>query len=496
LSSSIPAPAGPVAPEARSGLDPFTPAEMPEPPRPTGLGWIPVVGPGVILLGAAIGSGEFLLGPAVMVKHGLSVLWIATCAVLLQTVFNQEVMRYTLATGEPVFSGFMRTRPRSTFWAWVYAGLYLLQFGWPAWAGTAAGAAFFMGARRLPGPEDAAAVYWVGVAGFAVCVGILLVGRRIERTLEILNWVLVAVILSALVVLALVYVRPGTWLATAAGFAGWDAASGSFRLVPRDADFFLLGAFAAFTGAGGLANVTLSNWARDKGYGMAGNAGYIAAAMGEKVDLAHGGFRFTPDAAGMDRWRGWWRVVRMDQWGVFLVGAVLGMALPAMLYVTFIPPGSDIRGLGAAAALAEAMGRAGGPVLSGVVAVMAFWILFKTQLDLMEGMTRSITDILWTGSRRLRAWRGGDVRLVYYIVLGVGVTWGVVALGLAQPIVLLQLAANVGGLIFVLASLHLLYINCTLLPPEVRPPVWRRVALVAMALFYGVFVTLWLSSLG
>jgi hypothetical protein len=85
---------------------------------------------------------------------------------------------------------------------------------------------------------------------------------------------------------------------------------------------------------------------------------------------------------------------------------------------------------------------------------------------------------------------------VYYIVLGVGVTWGVVALGLAQPIVLLQLAANVGGLIFVLASLHLLYINCTLLPPEVRPPVWRRVALVAMALFYGVFVTLWLSSLG
>ena len=29
--------------EARSGLDPFTPAEMPEPPRPKGLGWISVV---------------------------------------------------------------------------------------------------------------------------------------------------------------------------------------------------------------------------------------------------------------------------------------------------------------------------------------------------------------------------------------------------------------------------------------------------------------------
>ncbi|MEZ4586948.1 MAG: hypothetical protein R2909_11140 [Gemmatimonadales bacterium] len=37
--------------EARTGLPPFRPAEMPEPPRPKGLGWIPVVGPGVILLG-------------------------------------------------------------------------------------------------------------------------------------------------------------------------------------------------------------------------------------------------------------------------------------------------------------------------------------------------------------------------------------------------------------------------------------------------------------
>ena len=48
---------------------------------------------------------------------------------------------------------------------------------------------------------------------------------------------------------------------------------------------------------------------------------------------------------------------------------------------------------------------------------------------------------------------------------------------------------------FVLASLHLLRINTTLLPPALRPPLWRRVALVTMALFYGAFVTLWLSSL-
>ena len=60
-------------------------------------------------------------------------------------------------------------------------------------------------------------------------------------------------------------------------------------------------------------------------------------------------------------------------------------------------------------------------------------------------MVRAVTDILWTGSSRVRAWRGGDVRAVYYAVLAVVVLWGMVALRLAQPIVLLQLAANVGG---------------------------------------------------
>ena len=127
-------------------------------------------------------------------------------AVTLQTIFNTEVMRYTLATGEPVFTGFMRTRPSSTLWAWVYAALYFLQVGWPAWAGTAAAAIFFLFAQRLAVAADAAAIYGIGVAAFLGCVAILTVGRRIERTLEILNWVLVVTILGGFFVLTLLFV--------------------------------------------------------------------------------------------------------------------------------------------------------------------------------------------------------------------------------------------------------------------------------------------------
>lgn len=486
--------AGPL--EARSGLEPWTRAELPAPPFPRGFAWFGAVGPGVIILGAAIGGGEFLLGPAVFVQYGLALLWLTGIGIVFQTIFNTEVMRYTLATGEPLLTGFMRTRPSSTLWAWVYTLLYFLGVGWPAWAATAAGAIYFLIFRRLPGPADTDVVYYIGVGTFLACVAVLLVGRRIERTLEILNWLLVTCILGGFLFLAVAFVPLGTWLGAVLGFAGFDAQRGAFDFMPQGVDFFLLAALVAYSGAGGMSNVVLSNWARDKGYGMSQRTGYIPALVGgQKVHLAHSGSTFTPDAEAMRRWRGWWRIVRADQWGVFCTGAFLGMTLPALLYVTFLPRGSDIRGLGISAALAGAIGERAGPLIAGAIAFLGAWLLFKSQLDLLEGMVRAITDVLWTGSRRLRGWRGGDVRVVYYSVLATAVLWGVIALRLAQPVILLQLGANVAAATFVLTSLHLLYVNTHLLPPELRPPPWRRVTLVVTALFYGSFVALSLSTL-
>jgi hypothetical protein len=49
--------------------------------------------------------------------------------------------------------------------------------------------------------------------------------------------------------------------------------------------------------------------------------------------------------------------------------------------------------------------------------------------------------------------------------------------------------------VFVIASLHLLYVNTRLLPEHVRPPLWRRAALVGMAIFYGFFVTMSVSAI-
>jgi len=481
----------------KNELTPWQKADLPDPPMPRGLAWIGVCGPGVIVLGVSIGSGEFLLGPAIFVKHGLSLLWVTLVAVFFQTVFNTELMRYTLATGEPVVTGFMRTRPGKTFWSWFYALLYFLQIGWPAWAATAAGAVFFLFAGRLATPPaDAGTIYQIGIATFLACVAVLLVGKRIARTLEVLNWALVTCILGGFLVLGLIYVPAGTWFAALAGFGGFDAAHGAFNFLPEHVDMLLLGALVGYSGGGGVLNLTLTNWARDKGYGMGGRVGHIAGAVhGEKVHLADTGFMFEPDAANQARWRGWWRIVRVDQWGIFFTGALLGMMLPALLYVTFVASGTDIKGLAISAVLAQTVGASAGAWLGIGIALLGVWILFKTQLDCVEGMTRSITDILWTGSARVRTWRGGDVRAVYYTVLAAVVIWGIIALKLAAPVMLLQIGANVAGIVFIISSLHVLYLNTRILPVALRPPLWRRLALVGMVFFYGFFVWLVARSL-
>jgi hypothetical protein len=447
-----------------------------------------IIGPGAILLGMSIGSGEWLLGPATTVKWGLALLWVTTVSVLLQVVLNTEMARYTLYTGEPIVTGFMRTTPGPHFWGWTYSILYFLQVGWPGWAATAGGALAFIYLGRLPIPEEAGLVKILGYTTLFGAAAILLLGRKIERTLEYVNWFFIGWILLYLLLLCLFVVPASKWLEGLLGFF-------RFGTIPAGADWFLLAAFAGYSGAGGMLNSSITNWLRDKGFGMGARVGYIPALVGgRRTALAHEGVVFdAKNPENMRRWRTWWRYLAADQYWLWMGGAFLGMFLPTILATTVIEPGTDIRGLGVGARIADGVSRVtGSGALRLLTAVTGFWILFSTQVGIMDGFTRNITDTLWTGSGAVRRWRGGDVRTVYYLVGAGLLVWGSIAINLAQPIVLIQLGAAMASLIFVFLAIHTFVVNRKLLPRELRPSAWREVALWASAGFFGIFAGLWL----
>ena len=165
------------------------------------------------------------------------------------------------------------------------------------------------------------------------------------------------------------------------------------------------------------------------------------------------------------------------------------MALTCLLTLQFVPPGSIAGEWAVANSQAAGMASALGPTFWYLTLICGLWILFSTQLGVVDGVPRAITDVLWSGSAAVRRWRGGDVRRVYYGVLALFTAWGCVALNLARPLTLIIIGANIAGVIFVFVSIHTLVVNRRLLPRELRPSRWREAALVGCALFYGASTT-------
>lgn len=196
----------------------------------------------------------------------------------------------------------------------------------------------------------------------------------------------------------------------------------------------------------------------------------------------------------MSRFREWWRYIRFDQGWVWTLGCFLGMGLPALMTVQFIPPGTQVGGMGVAVRQAEGIANmmgglatASGTVLWYMTLLTGFWILYSTQLGIMDLFPRMVTDMLWTGSPKVRDWAGGDVRKVYYTLVVLFVVWGCIAINLAQPFFLILLGAFMAAVIFTIEAIHVWYVNRRFLPPEVQAPAWRNAVLLLMALFFGFF---------
>ncbi len=469
-------------------LPPWQQGDLPHPPAFGIRNVVRVIGPGAILLGVSLGAGDWLLGPAVIVRYGPALFWVCTLSVLLQALLNTEMARYTLATGEPVFTGFMRTRPGVRFWAWGYSLLHLGQIVWPGWAlaGGSALAALLLG--RMPREEDRVVVLGLGYVLFLGAVGVVLLGEAVHRLVERAEWLMMAWMVLFLVAVGVLLVPGLVWKQIAAGFVG-PLLGG--RWLPADVtlgtlDWSLLAAFAAYSGAGGTMNATLTHWMRDKGFGMAGTIGITPTVIGgQKIPLAREGAVFPPTADNLAKWKEWWRYLRADFWFLGTAGCLIGMALPALLALHFLTPGSEMGGPGAAAVLPRALGERYGLALWLLALVTGLWIFFSTQLGIVEGFARSVTDILWAGGAA--RWAGGGGRL-YYSVLSVFTVAGCAAMTVAEPLTLILIGANVAAFNLAVLAFHTLWLNRTLLPTELKPSLWREAAVALCGLFFAALV--------
>lgn len=457
---------------------PWGKAELPEPLPMTVRNVLRTIGPGAILLAASIGGGEWLVGPALTVQHGVGLLWIATVAIALQTVFNLEAVRYTLYTGEPIISGFMRLRPSPRFWAAVYSILTVAQLGMPALGAACAAVIFTAFAGQLPGAADGAALAWVTYGVMAATVAILMIGGTIERMLERASWLMIGFVFLFLLTANLLFVPFDHWARTFAGFL-------QFGHWPEGTDIILLAALAATAGSGGVGNLAISNWMRDKGYGMGATVGAIPSAFGgREIRLSRVGKVFDITSENLRRWRIWLRYVMLDQVVLWTGGCFIGMFLNVNLATFIAPAGANLTDVGAGAFQAKYMAE---KLWSGfwfLGLLNGFWILFSTHLGNTDTLVRLVTDTLW--SARVNKRPAARVGRIYYSLLIGFTVWGAVTVQWGSAMTLFKALGVVAGAVLALAAIQILRVNTTLLPVELRPSVWRRAGLLCCAGFYGL----------
>ncbi len=531
---SAPVPDAPLAPTPGSSkMPPWELGELPEAPKLTAKSWMLLVGPGLVMGGAAIGGGEWLAGPLTTARYGGAILWLSTVSILAQVLYNLEISRYTLYSGEPIFTGKFRLLPGPVFWLVLYL---FLDFGsvFPYLVANAATPLAAVIVGEIPNIDKTYELLGISLSGkallqvlkYIVFLGVLVplvFGGKVYNSLKAIMGFKIAVVLGFLSLVAIAFSSPGTWVEILSGFfkfgavpiVGDDPAAKPVidnifvslwqgRGLP-DVDLSMiavLGALAAISGCGGLTNTAISGYTRDQGWGMGRHVGAIPSVVGGRdLKLSHVGMTFiiTPDS--LARFRKWFRFVLRDQLVVWMPACFIGIALPSMLSVQFLPRGTQANDWVAAGMTADGLREAVGPTLGQYFWMMTlfcgFLVLAPSAATTADGYLRRWVDVCWTAVPRLRRVPEHKIRHLYFAALCTYACFGVLALTLWNPVELLKWAGNIYNFALGFSCFHVLAVNLILLPREIRPNWFIRIGLVIGGVFFLGLATLsTLKSIG
>jgi hypothetical protein len=550
-----PHPGSPLMPRWNGG-------ELPEPPVFRWKKIAAFVGPGLVAGASAIGAGEWLNGPMVCAKYGGALLWLATLSILGQIVYNMEVSRYTLYSGESIFTGKFRTMPGPFLWLAVYL---VLDFGtiFPYLAASAGTPIAAVWLDRMPEPDkfpgDRQLLKNISYGIFLTAIVPLIFGGKVYNSIRVLMTLKIFIVLGFLTLLAVCYSKPSTWVEIGTGFLkfgsvpvqkgedangngildegeDWDSdgrldgveervdrnhnnnphEQGEFQDADGDGRYdgykaenifvslwegrplptldlsmiAILGAMAALAGNGGLTNTNVSGYTRDQGWGMGKHVGAIPSVVGgHSVKLSHVGMVFAVTPESRKRFAGWYRHIFRDQFVLFGIASFIGLAMPSMLSVQFLPRGTEVDSWLAAGMTAggvrDAVGVEGLKYPAWVMTLFCgFFVLALSTTTTADGYFRRWIDVFWVGLPALRKWKPQSVGKIYFGMLCVYCLVGLFVLSSVEQKMIMPYATNIYNYALGLSCFHVLYVNWALLPRELRPNWFIRISLVMAGIFF------------
>lgn len=454
-----------------STIKPYKIATLPDPPS----SFLKILGPSFIILGLGLGSGEIILWPYLVSNFGLGIIWGAVLGITFQFFINMEIERYALVRGESIFVGFARMAKHLPYW-FIFSTF--IGFGWPGII--AASAKIF---SQVAGIE---AFQYLGIAFLVIIGAILTLGPILYKTVERFQKTVILIGVPSLLLVTVAIATKSDYTALARGAVG---IGDGFLFLPAGISLLtFLGAFA-FSGAGGNLNLSQSFYIKEKGYGMGKYADKIHSLLTGKVkEVELTGTTFNIDGHSLANFKKWWRITNLEHFVVFLITGIISILLLALLaYATTF--GSPLNAPSIDFIVNEAISISSllFPLAGIVFLLLTGTMLFATQFAVLDSTSRIISEnIILTRPHKFTT---RAIPRAYYLTLWAQIAFGILVflLGLKDPRTLVTLAAVINAFAMFVAIGLTYFLNIKNLPKVLAPSFIRRVLIVGIFVFFGMF---------
>ena len=453
-------------------LPPVPIKKMPKPPP----SYWQTVGPDVVLGTLSSGAGELVLWPLIVCMVGPRLLWLALIGGILQYFWVQEIARYTIATGESTFVGFMRTKP-GWFWPWFYAIVNAIWIS-PAWVG--AGATSLAELTGIGGRFGYLLWSYLTLALIYIFLG---PSKVVYRYIEILFSIVIAIGTIGSVICIGLLSTPKAVMELLIGMFSFGYIPPTFKssMIPT-----LLTA-VAYTGNAGTIDCWYSFWLKEKNMGMGAYVGRVTGLRGKVEEVPQVGYMF--DFNDEEQVKDFWTWLKYCKIGSFLWFWLIGVELIIMLYslgalVVLVPAGLKPTGLKVAVVQAEWFRKVAGEA-GYKFFLLALWAnLWDAQFGMYDSMARTWADTIWV---KFESARKKSYRYWYWLVMIIQGIIGAILLPMRLPLPFMLFCGLVAMISMPIICLHIVWINNKYLPKQARPSILTNFMMAVSIVFYTIF---------
>lgn len=338
------------------------------------------IGPAMMTTALGLGTSELILYPRLTAEFGTGWIGMMVLSLVFQTVWAQQMARWTVLTGEHGVK--FNSRVISRIGALVSITFFMfIGFAIPAWASVAATA--LMEIVHWPASVEVGTVFWSYVS-FLLVFAVIFLSKVARSWIERMATAATLLAWGLLIAAAVTTIKSATVADMARHVVLWD--------IPDKMNWWVLGSTLAWVG-GGPTLLWYTYWMKDAGWGMACKFGAIPGGLGKSIKLRSEGLfpEFTP--VNIFRLKVWIRRSNAVLWGAYFVGSLMTILIVVGLSDTLLrPKGLVPSGFEVikhqAVFFREPLGAAGAVLFL----VMAWLFFFNNQMAISEAVVRQNAD--------------------------------------------------------------------------------------------------------